>query len=249
MQRNHHLRYTLENGSGKTSHSTLKNLLKQEAESLRRNELKIQNGYHHHQNMRAEIVTPTVDIYNANTGLARFDKLVTAGDAVMHGNGSTNTQSSWYISDNPTSFDRQTIKHVLKEASPALEGNWLALMLENGIKQAVICKVAAKIASTDEHSVTHGWILSTGDGKLLDARSSNAHPCSQAIIDFYSKAMCFGDWKCEKVLFEFKDGILVNVDPSLRALADSLPEPQVFDFDGSKPVELDDVKSPSLAPS
>jgi hypothetical protein len=233
--RPNYLRYTLDNGSGVISFNSHGKLLAHAAESLRRNEAKTAKGFAAHLNLRDEVIVCPVDMRNSNTGLPSFDKLIAAGGNLMHGNATTDTQYSHLLNAYEwTSWDAQVWKAIMKDAPPWLKSKWMAqLDVVDGAALApanyVITRVLAKNLDSDEDSVNHGWILSTNDGKYLDSECAHAHPASGAILAFYKSALCYGDWPVKELLVDLKNGTLESVHPDVRALADALPEPYLWE--------------------
>lgn len=83
------------------------------------------------------------------------------------------------------------------------------------------------ITSGSNVELTHGWILATGDGRKVDVHCTDAHPMSQAVMNFYTSAYCFGDWPAQPVL-EIKNGEVLLASSEIltieQAPADPVPQ-------------------------
>lgn len=166
-------------------------------------------------------VTPPAGYENPNTGLARFDSQVKRGDQLMFGNVTSNIQTSSYVgSPVMNSWDKKVFEHLCAAMPEPTRSIWRnTIQTPSEMNSYVITKVHHKVHPNDQGHTTHGWILTTNDGRHVASLCSQDHPASEAIIAFYKKALCFGDWESSPIL-AIEHGQEIYVSPEVeRAVA------------------------------
>lgn len=221
-------RYTL-NGRGGVLGSTTRELaVAQSARTIR--DLAFAEGVP--SNIQIGWVMPMVDVHNPNTGRAGFDALVKSELSVfLSGDAKTATHSSIEVRSPTMTPIQQQRFDVLKSGLPGeIRNQWEALITsETPIHHYLVCRVHSE---EELGELTHGWILATGEGKFMARHDTHVLSASKGIMDFYTKAFCFGEWEGER-LVDIQDGRLVYAAPEVLEKAEALgyqpvlPEPCV----------------------
>jgi len=176
------------------------------------------------RNLKYEICTSPVDLSSPTTGVASFDVLARAPTDRASGNivfeaVTTETQRSCRFAgplSGKTSFNEWDA--IVEGMHGSTRQVWFEVLREQtAASEVMITRVQHKMRPKDLQPTTHGWILATSSGICMDSAYANNTTESRAIMDFYVKALCFGDWD-GRILLDIKGGkIVVDVPKSKSA--------------------------------